>query len=213
MQTYSEALGARAGVGKLYAAMVLMLWLALVLVSAMAGAFAGDPQQPPLILLFAVTAPPLIFAAGYLASPALRAFVLDLDLVLLTAFQSWRVIGVMFLVLYAYGLLPAIFAWPAGIGDVLVGIAAPFVAIAIARNTTGWREQALWLNFAGLLDFALALGTGVLTSRSSVGVLADATTSAIMSELPLSLIPTFAVPLWIIVHMISLLQLRRRTAS
>jgi hypothetical protein len=71
----------------------------------------------------------------------------------------------------------------------------------------------LWLNLAGLFDFALAVGTGVLTSPSSAGVLADATTSAIMSELPLSLIPTFAVPLWIIVHMISLLQLRHRAAS
>jgi hypothetical protein len=30
-----------------------------------------------------------------------------------------------------------------------------------------------------------------------------------MGLLPLSLIPTFAVPLWIIFHMISLLQLRR----
>ncbi len=213
MQAYSDTLNTRGGLGKLYAAIVLASWFALVLVSARAGAFAADLQQPPLALLVAVAAPPLIFAASYLASPALRAFVLGLDLVLLTAFQSWRVIGVMFLVFYAYGSLPAVFAWPAGIGDLLVGVAAPFVAIAIARNTPGWREQALWLNFAGLLDFALAVSTGVLTSPTPAGVFADATTSAIMNELPLSLIPTFAVPLWIIVHMISLLQLRRRAAS
>ena len=213
MQTYSETLNGRGAFGKLYGAMVLVLWFALVLVTISAGAFAANPQQLPLALLLAVAAPPLIFAASYLASPALRTFVLDLDLVLLTAFQSWRVIGVIFLVSYAYGLLPAVFAFPAGIGDVLVGIAAPFVAIAIARNTPGWRQQVLWLNLAGLFDFALAVGTGVLTSPSSAGVLADATTSAIMSELPLSLIPTFAVPLWIIVHMISLLQLRHRAAS
>ncbi len=213
MQTYSETLGDRGGLGKLSGAMVLIVWFIVVLISARAGAFAADPQQLPLTLLLSVAAPPLIFIASYLASPALRAFVLGLDLVLLTAFQSWRVIGAMFLVFYAYGLLPAIFAWPAGIGDGLVGIAAPFVAIAIARNTTGWRQQALWLNLAGLIDFAFAIGAGVLTSPSSAGVLADATTSAIMSELPLSLIPTFAVPLWIIVHMISLLQLRRRAAS
>ena len=213
MQTYSGTLSGRASVAKLSTAVVLMLWFALVFLSAKTGAFAADPQRPPLTLLLAVATPPLIFVSSYLVSPALRVFVLGLDLVLLTAFQSWRVIGVMFLVLYAYGLLPAIFAFPAGIGDVFVGIAAPFVAIAIARNTPGWRRQALWLNLAGLLDFALAVGTGVLTSPSPVGVFAGATTSGIMSELPLTLIPAFAVPLWIIVHLISLLQLRRRTAS
>ena len=213
MYAYSETFGARGSIGKLYSAMALVLWFVLVLISARAGAFAADPHQPPLTLLLAVVAPPLIFAASYLVSPGLRAFVLDLDLVLLTAFQSWRVIGVIFLVFYAYGLLPAVFAWPAGIGDVLVGIAAPFVAIAIARNSAGWRQQTLWLNLAGLLDFALAVGTGVLTSPSPAGVLADATTSAIMNEPPLILIPTFAVPLWIIVHMISLLQLRNRATS
>ena len=169
MYAYSETFGTRRSIGKLYGAMVLVLWFVLVLISAKVGAFAADPQQPPLTLLLAVVAPPSIFAVSYLVSPGLRAFVLDLDLVLLTAFQSWRVIGVIFLVFYAYGLLPAVFAWPAGIGDVLVGIAAPFVAIAIARNTIGWRQQALWLNFAGLLDFALAVGTGVLTSPSPAG--------------------------------------------
>lgn len=213
MQTYSETLGDRGDLGKLYGAMVLVLWFVVILISARAGAFAADPQQLPLTLLLSVAAPPLIFAASYLVSPAVRTFVLGLDLVLLTAFQSWRVIGVTFLVFYAYGLLPAVFAWPAGIGDVLVGIAAPFVAIAVARNTPSWREQALWLNFAGLLDFALAVGTGVLTSPTPAGVFADATSSAIMNELPLTLIPTFAVPLWIIVHMISLLQLRRGAVS
>jgi hypothetical protein len=213
MQSYSETLSPHVGLGKVYGAIVLILWFALVLVAAGAGAFAADPEQPPLTLLLAVAAPSLIFAASYFASPALRAFVLSLDLVVLTAFQSWRVIGITFLVLYAYGLLPAAFAFPAGIGDAFVGIAAPFVAIAIARNSSGWHQKALWLNLAGLVDFAFAVGTGVLTSPTPVGVFAGTVTSAPMSELPLILIPAFAVPLWIIVHMISLLQLRHRAAS
>jgi hypothetical protein len=32
-----------------------------------------------------------------------------------------------------------------------------------------------------------------------------------MGALPLSIVPTFAVPLWTIIHVISLLQLRRTT--
>ncbi len=71
----------------------------------------------------------------------------------------------------------------------------------------------LWLNVAGLVDFLGAIGTGVLTSNSSVGFFASDAPRASMGLLPLSLVPTFAVPLWIILHVISLVQLRRAGAG
>ena len=52
----------------------------------------------------------------------------------------------------------------------------------------------------------------MLTSNSALGIFAPATPMASMGSLPLSLIPSFAVPLWTIIHMISLLQLRKRRA-
>jgi hypothetical protein len=64
--------------------------------------------------------------------PAVRTYVEAQDLALLTALQGWRVIGSIFLVLWAYGQLPAVFALPAGLGDVAVGLVAPFAAIAVA---------------------------------------------------------------------------------
>src|SRR6266404_5852670 len=48
--------------------------------------------------------------------------------------QIYRALGLMFLVLYAVGRLPGVFALPAGIGDVIVGLVAPIVGIAYARN-------------------------------------------------------------------------------
>ena len=67
----------------------------------------------------------------------------------------------------------------------------------------------LWLNLGGLLDFVVAIGTGVLTSNTSIGIFAPATPMPSIGLMPLSLIPTFGVPLWIIIHLASLLQLRR----
>jgi hypothetical protein len=126
-----------------------------------------------------------------------------------------RVIGVAFLALYAFGLLPGLFAWPAGLGDAAVGLAAPFVLMAILRGAPAWRRRVFWLNIAGLIDFAGAIGTGVLTSNSAIGFLADGLPHADLGALPLSLVPAFAVPLWTICHMISLLQLAevRRTSA
>ena len=39
--------------------------------------------------------------------------------------QLYRALGVIFLILYGTGKLPGAFAWPAGLGDTLVGILAP----------------------------------------------------------------------------------------
>ena len=134
---------------------------------------------------------------------------LGIDLRWLTAMQSWRVIGVMFLALYAFDVLPGLFAWPAGVGDAAVGVSAPFALMALVRGDATWLRRVRLLNVAGLIDFIVAVGTGVLTSNSSLGWFVDAAPRASLGALPLSLVPSFAVPLWTIFHVISLLQLRR----
>jgi hypothetical protein len=194
-------------------ALAVVLWLAITGGAGLANVFVAPPSQPPLPLLVALLTPPLVFAVAYWQSSRFRVFALSIDPRWLTAVQGWRVIGGVFLVLYAYGLLPGLFAFPAGFGDLAVGLAAPFVMLAIVRDAPGWPRQVLWLNLAGLADFAGAVSTGVLTSNTSLGVFADAGARANMGELPLGLIPTFAVPLWIVVHAVALLQLARGRRS
>lgn len=204
-----EASGSHDGHLSAILAIIGAVWFLVIIAAGRAGVFQSPPSRPPLPILLAVAAPPLLFAFVYRASRRFRGFVLTIDLRLLTAIQSWRVIGVTFLVLYAFDLLPGLFAWPAGVGDVAVGVAAPFVVLAMLRGAPTWRRQVAWLNIAGLVDFAGAVGTGVLTSNPSLGFVADTGARASLGALPLSLVPTFAVPLWIIFHLISLLQLRR----
>lgn len=189
--------------------LVLAAWFLIVLAAGAGGAFESGPTHPPLAVLVAVTAPLLVFAAAYRGWRRFRDFVLSMDLRLLTAFQSWRVIGVVFLVLYAFDLLPGTFAWPAGVGDAAVGLAAPFVVMAIVHHSPTWRRQVVLLNVAGLVDFIVAIGAGVLTSNNAIGVLSEASGRVSLGSLPLSLIPTFAVPLWTIFHIVSLIQLGR----
>ena len=66
--------------------------------------------------------------------------------------QLYRALGVIFLILYAGDRLPGLFAWPAGLGDILVGLLAPFVAMAYARRPEeNARTVAAW-NIFGLAD-------------------------------------------------------------
>ena len=193
--------------------LAIALWFAAVLSAGTAGVFKVGPAEPPLPLLVALTTPVAVFALAYAGWTRFRDFALGLDLRVLTAMQGWRVLGGMFLVFYAYDMLPGLFAWPAGLGDVLVGLAAPFVVLAMVTGAAGWRRRVYALNIAGLLDFVGALGAGILTSNSAFGFLAGGVSSGMMNQLPLILIPAFAVPFFIIVHVISLIQLRRAGAA
>jgi hypothetical protein len=187
---------------------VVMAWAALSLILNVLGVFTAHLDRPPFALLTAIIGPPIAFLIAYAFSANVRTHSLHLDLRLLTAMQGWRVIGAMFLILMSFGLLPGTFAWPAGIGDLIVGAYAPFVVLAIARRTPGWHTHGVLLNGLGLLDFVGAVGGGVLSGSSPIGILRGDVTTDILLELPLSMIPTFAVPCWIVLHIISLLKLR-----
>jgi hypothetical protein len=192
---------------------VVIAWAALSLILNVLGVFTAHPNQPPFALLTAIIGPPVLFLIAYAISANVRTLSLRLDLRLLTAMQGWRVIGAMFLVLMSFGLLPGTFAWPAGIGDLIVGAYAPFVVRAISRRTPAWHTQVVLLNVLGLLDFVGAIGGGVLSGSSPIGILRGDVTTDILLELPLSMIPTFAVPFWIVLHIISLIKLRNVQSS
>jgi hypothetical protein len=73
------------------------------------------------------------------------------------ALQTYRIVGGLFLYPFmTEGILTPGFAWPAGVGDVLTGLAAPFVAYAVLHNTP--RARALfyaWTVF-GIADLIVA---------------------------------------------------------
>jgi hypothetical protein len=188
---------------------VVAAWAALSLILNILGVLSNPPDKPPIALLISVVGPPTLFAIAYSLSARVRTLSLSLDLRLLTAMQAWRIIGAMFLVLMMFRLLPGTFAWPAGVGDLIVGAYAPFVVLVMSRRTPGWRKHIVLLNVLGLLDFVGAIGGGVLAGSSPIGILRGDITTDIMQKLPLSLIPTFAVPFWIILHIISLIKVRK----
>ena len=116
----------------------------------------------------------------------------------------FRVEGVVFLILMALGHLPALFALPAGLGDIAAGIAAPLVAYRLARGTG--RRAALWHNAFGMTDLVVALTLGALTGFQLLNVTPSA---APIFELPLALIVTAGVPLLLVLHITSMSALAK----
>jgi hypothetical protein len=129
------------------------------------------------------------------------------------AVQVYRVEGVIFLILYASNLLPGMFAVPAGAGDVAVGLLALAIGIDISgRQQIRSRTVSLW-NLFRIADLIVALATGFLTSPSTFQRCSFDHPNELISVFPLVLIPTFLVPLAIVLHIISLVQLGRATAQ
>ncbi len=104
---------------------VLVIWLALVFLLGAVGAFVRPRGTLPLPILIGVMAPIIAFLAAFWVSRAFREFVLAADIRLATGIQAWRFAGLGFLALYAHGMLPGLFAWPAGLGDIAIGVTAP----------------------------------------------------------------------------------------
>ncbi len=188
---------------------VIAIWLVVVFLLSATGAFIRSPGTPPIPLLIGVTVPLVVFFAAYRGSAAFRAFVLAIDLIFATAIQAWRAGGLGFLALYAHGVLPGVFAWPAGLGDITIGITAPWVALAIVRRRdfANSRVFVVW-NLLGILDLVVAVSIGALNSAFASGAAGEVTTAP-MAQLPLVLIPVYFVPLFIMLHLTALCQARR----
>jgi hypothetical protein len=112
--------------------------------------------------------------------------------------------GAAFLIIMGLGHLPALFALPAGIGDIAAGLAAPLAARGLARGAG--RRAALWFNAFGVTDLVVALALGAVTAYQLIDVTPS---GAPVSELPLALVPTVGVPLLLAVHITSVSALVR----
>jgi hypothetical protein len=203
--------GRRAGLGARRAAQIagaaavlLGGWFVASAVIASNGGYGTPlgPQVPwmpvavvgSLVILLALSRVPVVAQA--LAAPDMVS-----RLMLPHAF---RVAGIVFLIAMAMGRLPALFAVPAAVGDIATGIAAPLVARRLARGTG--RRSALWFTAFGIMDLVVALTLGALIRYQLVAVTPS---GHAITELPLVLIPTVAVPLMLTLHITSVVALTR----
>jgi hypothetical protein len=194
---------------KSFVFVVLGVWLGLVLVLGSQGAFVGRPGLPPLPIFFGLAIPLALFFGAYLGWSAFREFILDADLRLVTAVQGWRWAGLGFLSLYAHNILPGLFALPAGLGDMAIGLTAPWMVLGLIRQRSfvASRRYVVW-NLLGILDLTVAVSMGVICSGFIRGLTLNVTTSA-MAQLPLILIPAYLVPVFIMLHFTALAKARR----
>jgi len=182
-----------------------LLWFVVALSASALHLFVNASSRLGGAAAVGAVAPLIVFFGWFGLSQKFRGFVMSWNPILLTAAQSWRIVGFTFLLLEAHRGLPAIFALPAGYGDMAIGATATAVAWKLA-NSTHRNSFILW-QLLGIADLvtAVALGTTAgLIDPHGVPML-------YMTMLPLSLVPTFLVPLFLIFHVVCIAQAKRWT--
>lgn len=183
-------------------------WLVLAFVLGGSGIFQATPSRafPALGLGIAI----LILIGAWLLSrsSALNTVLAAVPLPWLVGVQLYRALGVIFLVLYALGRLPGEFAMPAGWGDIAVGLAAPVVGYLLYQGYRWSCLVALSWNVVGILDLVVAVATGFLSSPGPFQALALENPNMLITAFPLVLVPLYAVPLSILLHLAALKRLR-----
>jgi hypothetical protein len=187
-------------------AVVLSGWAITTAVRASSGSYYQPPDLhgPPPIGIQLVTALTILSACLW-RSPTLRGLLgNEKNLIRLNV---WRLEGAIFLALMFTGQVPALWAIPAGVGDVLIGAAAFWVAAGL--DAPGGRRRAIVFNLLGVLDLVVAVGLGITVSPGPAQLFHTTPGAELLTRFPLALVPGFLVPLAFMVHFVSLWQLRR----
>jgi hypothetical protein len=182
---------------------LLAAWLVFTLSASALHLFLNAPNTPPIAFGLAVLTPVVAFLIWFASSPGFRQFMMSLSPRALTLVHGVRIAGIVFLALGTYKILPAYFALSAGWGDIIIGATAPFAALWLA-NPVHRRGFILW-QLLGMVDLINALALGALS-----GVIdPHGISTAAMTVLPMSYITTFAVPVFLILHISCIAQARR----
>ena len=182
------------------AGVAVIVWLALALLAGATGFLARLPFPGPQLIFLALLAATLVAATSV---PVVRAWVDALPLRTLIGINAVRFIGIAFLVLAARGEMAPVFAARAGWGDIATAALALILVAGSEPRTQLQRGLTHAWNAFGLLDLvvAVATATAVTLQGSTPGV-------APILYLPLVLVPTFIVPIFLANHIIIFRRLR-----
>ena len=191
----------------LMTALVLLIWFSAVFLLGQIGFFAKNPLFAPNIIFSFLILFHFLRIAYH--SKTVQTVTDAIPVPWIVGVQTYRIVGIGFIILYTRGLLPAEFAFSAGIGDILVGVTAPFVAILYYLKKSYSRKLAIAWNIIGIVDLVIALSVGILGFSRPVQFLHTSPSTEILSLFPLVLVPLFAVPLALFLHFSSLRFLRK----
>ncbi len=199
---------ARTGRALILPALLVSLWFAFAMYLSERDFFnvPATLGNPPYVLISLFGGAFILWALACM-TPTGRQIMDHTSPGLIAAYQIPRVMGAVFLAGWAAGVIPWQFALPAGLGDIAAGIAGYRAWKACKQGDPDAHRKIAQSNVIGILDFAVAVVTGILTSEGFAHLLSPDLPNIINLH-PLAMFPGFFVPMFLGFHLISITQLR-----
>jgi hypothetical protein len=174
---------------------VLLIWCVSAALLGALGVLASVRPPVPQVILFGLVALLLI---AYGLSSEFRRWLSLIPLEWLVSIHLVRFVGFYFLWLYEQQQLPYAFAVLGGWGDIVVAT----LALVLLLLRPGSRMIYHVWNTLGFVDILFVVSTATRLA------LADPMSMAALLRFPLSLLPTFIVPLIIFTHVVIFRRLK-----
>jgi hypothetical protein len=178
----------------------MLVWFVLACAAGVSGRVASlTPPQPQLV----IAALSLVLLVSGWVLPGMRAWRSEVNLRGFVAFHVTRFVGIAFLMMSARGEMSVEWALPAGWGDIAVATGALLIAALLPRPESRPDIVRLW-NLIGLIDIV-----AVVVTAARIGM-RDPAGLAPLLRFPMSLVPTFIVPVVFATHCWMALRLQPR---
>lgn len=174
------------------------LWFIAALVAGASGRIARLHPPSPQLVLAGLT---ILLIASAVVFDRFRHWLLTLDVRTVLALHLSRFVGFYFLLLFRRGELPYAFAIPAGWGDILVASLA-FLILLRVPDLENRPPLLIGWNLLGFVDLLMVVGVAARLAMAEPGSMQA------LLRLPLSLLPTFLVPILIASHVLLFWRVR-----
>jgi hypothetical protein len=180
---------------------VVAVWFLIALGAGILGLTERMVPPVPQAVLISLTLSLLVLIQR---AERFRAWLMSIDARWLVAIHLTRFVGIYFLLLHRKGLLPYDFAVKGGWGD----IAVASTALVLLATLDPSRSRIARMVYFGWNAFGLADIVFVVTT-AIVAAMHDPISMVLLTRLPLSLLPTFLVPIIILSHLVLLTRFSR----
>lgn len=175
------------------------IWLILAIVLGARDRLVAMPPPMPQVMIAALA---LTLILSGVLNPRFREWLANVNLRGFVAFHLTRLVGIAFLVMYARGELNGEFAITAGWGDIIAATGA-LVLVLVANDPLRYPRALFLWNMFGMLDILLVVITATRIALASPAEMLP------ILRFPMSLVPTFVVPIVIASHVLIFWRLRR----
>ena len=177
-----------------------ILWFVLAILAGASGLTQQMVPPLPQIVLFGLV---VLLLLVFWVSQSFRSWILKVDIRFLVGVHLTRFVGFYFLYLYSLDRLPYEFAVLGGWGDIIVAALALLLILLVRTSSAKSVFTYFIWNIIGLIDILFVVATATRLA------IADPQSMGELLKLPLSLLPTFLVPIIIFTHIVIFIRLYR----